>query len=161
MKAEELEDLVARFHSRTLTHAEWTHHAHLSVGMWHVHQFGSEEALGRIREGIRRLNDTHGTPNSETRGYHETITRAYITLLTDYLAAQNGAPLADSVTSLLASPVAGKDLLLRFYTRERLMSVEARARWVEPDLASLSAALPAPASRSPESPAPDPAPRRS
>jgi hypothetical protein len=28
-------------------------------------------------------------------------------------------------------------MLFTFYSRERLMSVEARARWVEPDLAPL------------------------
>jgi hypothetical protein len=105
--------------------------------MWHVHRFGADEALSRLREGIRRLNDSHGTPNSETRGYHETITRAYVTLIAGYLTGCNGQPLATSVGSLLESPLAGKDYLLRFYSKDRLMSREARAAWVEPDLRDL------------------------
>ncbi|MDX2167626.1 MAG: hypothetical protein SF182_11205, partial [Deltaproteobacteria bacterium] len=59
----ELEDLIARFQARTLPHAEWTHRAHLAVGTWHVLRFGPDEALRRLRSGIRALNDAHGTPN--------------------------------------------------------------------------------------------------
>jgi hypothetical protein len=61
-----------------------------------------------------------------------------VAVLADYLASRNGAPLAESATTLLASPLAGKDYLLRFYSKERLMSAEARSRWVEPDLGTLS-----------------------
>ena len=137
MTGEELEELVARFLDRSLTHAEWTHQAHLAVGMWHVHRLGAEVALTRLRDRIRLLNDVHGTPNSETRGYHETITRAYVTVLAGFLDSSNGASLPETVTLFLGSPAAAKDYLLRFYSRERLMSVEARAAWVDPDLRDL------------------------
>jgi hypothetical protein len=39
----------------------------------------------------------------------------------------------------MASPLADRSVLLRFYSRESLMSNRARAVWVEPDLAPLSA----------------------
>ena len=111
---------------------------HLVVGMWHVHRYGAEEALALLRAGIRRLNDSRGTPNSATRGYHETITRAYVQLLVGFLEACPAAtPLTERVTHLLASPVADKDVLLRFYSQERLMSTEARMAWLEPDLMPL------------------------
>ena len=144
MTPAELEDLVTRFNNRTLPHSEWTHHAHLSVGMWHVHQYGAEDALVRLRSAIRRLNDVHGTPNSPTRGYHETITRAYVIVLADYLEGCPGEmPLAERVTRFLAGPLAAKDLLLQFYSRERLMASAARASWLEPDLRAIrSSALP-------------------
>lgn len=138
MTEAELEDLVARFHARTLPHGEWTHRAHLCVGLWHVRRFGAADALSRLREGIRRLNDVHGTPNSATRGYHETITRAFVTVLANYLAGRNSEAMADSVTAFLTSPLADKEYLLRHYSRERLMSVEARASWLEPDLRDLA-----------------------
>lgn len=136
-----LEDLVARFVARTLPHAEWTHHAHLTVGAWHVDRFGPAEAVIRLRAGILALNDAHGTPNSPTSGYHETITCAYVRVLAEFLAAcPADEPLADRVARVLASPLAAKDFLLRFYSRERLMSATARADWVEPDLAAISVA---------------------
>jgi hypothetical protein len=127
----DVEDLVARFSGCTLPKPERTHHAHLTVGLWHVRQYGADEALTRLRAGIRRLNDSHGTPNSATRGYHETITRAYVMLLTDFLASCPES-LDEQVARLLQSPVAEKDYLLRFYSSEQLMSPEARAGWVAP-----------------------------
>src|ERR1700722_1224434 len=74
------DDLAARFTAFTLPHAEWTHAAHLTVGLWHVHRFGKTDALERLRTGIRRLNESHGTVNSDISGYHETTTRAYVEL---------------------------------------------------------------------------------
>ena len=130
--------LAARFAALTLPKDEWTHAAHLTVGAWHVDRHGPVEALTLLRDGIRRLNESHGNVNTATNGYHETITAAYVTLLAAYLAAcAPGLPLDARVERLLAGPLAGRDMLLTFYSRERLMSTDARARWVEPDLAPL------------------------
>ena len=130
--SEPYDDLAARFVARTLPKAEWTHAAHLRVGAWHVARFGPEEALARLRTGIRALNDSHGTVNSATSGYHETITRAYVLLLAEHLAS--GAP---DTEALIRGPLAARDVLLRFYTKETLMSPRARVEWVEPDLRPL------------------------
>jgi hypothetical protein len=131
-------DLAARFTSLTLQKEEWTHAAHLTVGAWHVDRYGAAEALTRLRDGIRRLNESHGNVNTATAGYHETITAAFVTLLAAYLAACPPAlPLEARVDRLLASPLAGRDMLFSFYSRERLLSTEARARWIEPDRAPL------------------------
>jgi hypothetical protein len=137
---EELDSLVARFHSRTLPKSEWTHQAHLSVGTWHVHRLGPDEALLRLRTGIRLLNDAHGTPNTASSGYHETITRAYVMLLADFIASRDGQPAASCAQSLLAGPLAARDALLTFYSKDLLMSVKARREWVAPDKCSLPTA---------------------
>ncbi|MEQ1759080.1 MAG: hypothetical protein ABL986_12230 [Vicinamibacterales bacterium] len=130
-----LDELAARFTAATLPKDEWTHHAHLAVGMWHVHRYGPDEALTRLRTRIVRLNDSHGTPNSETRGYHETITRAYVLLLSELMkASPQGTSAEDLAARLLRSALAQPDALLTFYSRERLMSPAARAAWHEPDL---------------------------
>jgi hypothetical protein len=131
--AEELDDLVARFQSRTLPKSEWTHEAHLAVGTWHVHRLGPDEALLRLRSGIRLLNDSHGTPNTDSSGYHETITRAYVILLAAFIAERDGRPAAYCAQALLASPLAVRDALLTYYSKDLLMSVQARLEWVEPD----------------------------
>src|SRR5687768_459807 len=78
------EELVRRFRERTLSKAEWTHAAHLRVGLWHVLRFPSGEALERLRAGIRALNETHGNANTDTGGYHETITRFYVLWIGDF-----------------------------------------------------------------------------
>jgi hypothetical protein len=130
---EELDDLVSRFQARTLPKSEWTHQAHLAVGTWHVHRLGPDQALLRLRSGIRLLNDRHGTPNTDSSGYHETITRAYVMLLAAFIAGRDGQPEANCAQALLASPLATRDALLTYYSKDLLMSVQARNEWVEPD----------------------------
>jgi hypothetical protein len=133
-----LEELAADFRKSRITHADWTHSAHLRVAAWHVDRFGRSEALERLRVGIRRLNDHHGTPNSETRGYHETITVAYVHLIGHFLATcPAGTTLATRAAELLASPLGAKNALLRHWTAPLLMSPAARAAWVAPDLMPL------------------------
>jgi hypothetical protein len=91
----------------------------------------------RLRAGITRLNESHGTVNSATGGYHETVTCAYVHLLDAFAARNVDKTAAERVTALLGGPLADKKALLRFYSRERLESVQARLGWAEPDLAPL------------------------
>ena len=134
----QVDDFAMRFRSCAIPESAWTHSAHLAVGLWHVCRYGAAEALARLRTGIRRLNESHGGVNSDTRGYHETITACYVRLLEQFLDACPAAPLPDRVATLLDSPLAAKRMLSAFYSTDRLMSTTARAQWVEPDLAPLS-----------------------
>lgn len=133
-----LSDLVAAFRDCTLPKEEWTHLAHLRVGAWHVHHFGGPAALAMLRDGIRRLNDSHGTPNSSDSGYHETITVAYVRLIEEFFAGVDpGISLERRGELLVASPLAERLVLFRFWSRDRLLSARARAEWVPPDLSPL------------------------
>jgi hypothetical protein len=126
----QLDEFVARSRERTLPKSEWTHAAHLSVGAWHVHRYGVDGAIERLSRGIRALNDSHGTANTDSSGYHETITRAYAHPIAEFLSEQREG-------ALLASPLAHKHALLECYSRELLMSVAARRVWNDPDLKPL------------------------
>ena len=134
----DLESLVTRFHARTLPKSEWTHFAHLAVGAWQVQSEGPEQAMDTLRTAIRALNDSHGTANSDTGGYHETITQAYVILIAEFLRSPGEDDLATRIQTLLASALASREALLTFYSKARLSSVEARRDWAEPDLAPLS-----------------------
>ena len=88
------------------------------------------------------MNDRHGTQNTATSGYHETITVAFVRLIDEYLVAvEPSLPLARRVSRLIASALSDRAVLLGFWSRDLLMSAAARERWVPPDLAAL--ALPA------------------
>ena len=137
----EFDDLIRRFHEATVPASEFTHAAHLVVGLWHARQFDEAVALTRMRTGILRLNEAHGTPNSDTRGYHETITRAYLVLLAQFDRAHAALPAALAAQSLLANRIAKRDALLTFYSRDLLMSLAARRAWAEPDLRPLAISL--------------------
>jgi hypothetical protein len=138
MTPAELDELVRRFRACELPRPEWTHAAHLSVGLWHVSSYEPEDALARLRLGIRRLNESNGVVNSATSGYHETITRAYARLLAAFAKRHAAAPVAERVARLLAGRLADRGALLKFYSRACLESPAARLDWVEPDLAPLA-----------------------
>jgi hypothetical protein len=134
MTQAELDGLVGRFEAASIPRREWTHVAHLEIGACYVDRFGPGEALDRLRAGICRLNEANGVANTPTNGYHETVTAAYVQLIARFLSAC--APVMsfpERVAALLASPVAGKQALLRHYSRALLMSPRARAEWVAPD----------------------------
>ena len=87
---------------------------------------------------IRRYNEAVGVPNTETNGYHATITEASLRATARALAeAGPDAPLAPVLAALLASPLGKSRWLLVHWSEPRLMSVEARRGWIEPDLAPL------------------------
>src|SRR5580765_2099613 len=77
----EIDVFLAAFEGCTLPKEEWTHSAHLLTGACYVHALGRDEALEKIRVCIWRFNESVGGKNTETSGYHETITAMWIRLL--------------------------------------------------------------------------------
>lgn len=135
MSADELDDdaLWSAFHDRTLPAAQWTHVAHVRVAWMHLTRHALDEAHVLMRVGIIRLNAAHGLVETATRGYHETITRVWLILVA---AARQRDPGSDSRAFLAAHGLA-RDTPLRYFSRERLFSLAARASFVAPDLADL------------------------
>jgi hypothetical protein len=136
--AREVLRLVAAFEHRTLPKPEWTHRAHLTMGLWYSAHLPSRAALDAMRAGILRLNAAHGVVSTPTSGYHETITRCYLRLIREFdrRAWAEGDGWHQRANRLLAA-LGERDLLLEYYSRERLMSPAARAGWLEPDLRPL------------------------
>jgi hypothetical protein len=122
----------------TLGREEWTHEAHLAATAWLLierPEIAPERDLPAL---IRRYNASVGGVNSDTEGYHETITRVFLQGVRLFLSeADPKEPLYEFINELLLSPMGRRDWPLRFYSRELLFSVEARRRFVEPDVASL------------------------
>jgi hypothetical protein len=118
---------------RTLPKAKWTHAAHFAAALWLIQQ-GRE---GEIPTLIRAYNLSVGGVNSDSEGYHETITQASLAAARSFLDARRGDPLHVVCNALLASPYGRSDWLLRHWSKPVLFSVEARRGWVEPDLEPL------------------------
>jgi hypothetical protein len=138
----EVRALVRRFDETTLPREEWTHEAHLVVALDIARRHRPQEAVTRLRASIKRLNAAHGTPETETRGYHETITLAWFHLVRHFLEVFDDGRSLAALVDALVERFAAKDALFEHYSRERLLSREARARWVEPDLRPLPALEP-------------------
>ena len=126
---------------RTRPKPDWTREAHLGATLYLLAarrdldlDLDLDAELPVI---IRRDNEAVGTPNTDTSGYHETLTRLYLRLLRRVLAdAPAGEPLDETFSRLLASPAANGDITLSYLTKSRLFSPEARRFEIAPDLAA-------------------------
>jgi len=88
-----------------------------------------------MRECISSYNEAVGGINSDTSGYHETITRFWIWLLDAYWqTVDDKNDLPSACNTLLTSPLGDKEVFFKFYTRDLLFSKEARKEYVAPDL---------------------------
>ncbi len=134
----QIEHLGERFLARTLPKDEWTHEAHLATTTWLLLRRPDLDVDTELPDLIRSYNESVGGVNSDSEGYHETITRVFLAGVRLFLSeADTSEPLHDLVNELLLSPMGRRDWPLRFYSRERLLSVEARRKFVRPDLAAL------------------------
>ena len=121
--------------ARTLPREEWTHEAHLAATTYLVLKRPDIDLDTNLRGIISRYNASVGGKNTDTEGYHDTITRAYLRGIRLFLGeADTSRPVHDLVNELLMSPMGRRDWPLRFWSKVRLMSVDARRGWVEPDL---------------------------
>jgi hypothetical protein len=124
--------------ARTLPRPEWTHEAHLATTTYLLTRRPDIDIDRQLPGFIRRYNESVGGVNSDSEGYHETITRVFLHGVRLFLAeADPTEPLHELVNQLLLSPMGRRDWPLRFYSRERLFSVEARRKVVAPDIAAM------------------------
>lgn len=121
---------------RTLPKPEWTHAAHFAAALWLLTR-PDRDALREMPGLIRAYNEATGVANTDSGGYHETITLASLRAARAWLHARPHEPLHVALEGLLGSSVGRSDWLLAYWSRPVLFSVEARRRWVEPDLATL------------------------
>ena len=122
----------------TLPKPEWTHAAHFACALWLMRRRPELDLAARMPGFIRAYNEATNTPNTDTGGYHETITQASLRGATAVLSAHRPTmPLHEVLDDLMATRLGDRDWMLAYWTRERLFSVQARRQWVEPDIGSL------------------------
>ncbi len=135
---EEITRIGEKLLDRSLPKAEWTHAAHCAAGIYLLTRRRDIDVAVELPGIIWRYNEASGTANTDDDGYHETITRFYIALISAYVASRpGGGSLTGLVTDFMAGPLGARDLPLKFWSKDRLMSVEARRVGVAPDPASL------------------------
>ncbi|MBS0395007.1 MAG: hypothetical protein JSR54_10295 [Proteobacteria bacterium] len=121
---------------RSLPRAEWTHRAHFAAAFWLL-RHPALEAWHDMPALIRAYNEAAGVPNTDTSGYHATITLASLRAASAWLVAQPDDGLETSLAAFLRGPCGRSDWLLQYWSRERLFSPAARRAWADPNLAAL------------------------
>jgi hypothetical protein len=133
------DELLRAFEALTLPFPEWTHRAHVRVAFCYLSRHPFDEALGRMRAGIRAYNARNAVPEGPASGYNETTTHAFLHLVAATMSAYGDAfPAPNSETFCDAHPqLMTRHALRLFYSPERRMDPAAKTTFVPPDLAPL------------------------
>jgi len=138
MTDDEIERLATGFCDCTLPKAAWTHGAHFATALWLILRRADIDPERDMPAMIRRYNESVGGVNSDTQGYHETITQASLHMNRVLLAElPRDGSLSCAFAALMASSLASKDWPFAYWSREKLMSAAARRAWVAPDIQPL------------------------
>lgn len=130
------DQLLTALESCTLRSEQWNHRAHVRVAYLYASQHPLELAVERMRNSIQAYNKSTNTPEAVDHGYHETITAAFMRLV--FAANRRTGPHESSDAFCRRHPeLLAKQALLPFYSRARIMTMNAKAKFVEPDLAPL------------------------
>lgn len=121
---------------RTLPKPEWTHAAHFAAALWVLRrpELHAERDMPKL---IRAYNLATGVANTDSSGYHETITLASLRAARDWLAKHPENALHEALDGLLDSRYGRSDWLLEYWSKPVLFSVMARRAWIDPDLKPL------------------------
>jgi hypothetical protein len=128
----EILSLVEAFENGTIPRADWDHAGHLTVALYYLTKEDLTAATDRMRRNLFNHLKNIGVDLTKEMPYHETLTAFWMRTIDDFRKSKNGASLLEKTNELVAA--FDKDYPLRFYSRERLFSDEARASFVEADL---------------------------
>lgn len=133
------ETLRRGFEDGTLPVEAFTHRSHVRMAYLYLVEYPFDEALARMRAAVRAFGAAHGVPRALDRGYHDTVTVAWMHVVAATLGEYG--PHGGSMDFCTQQPqLMAKKLLRLFYSRDRLMTWEAKDSFVEPDLAPLPVA---------------------
>src|SRR5262245_45050332 len=116
------ERFIAEFRAQRWPLEQWHHRDHIKLAYLYLLMHPLEEAGHQLGQGIRAHNAAHQIPEAIDRGYHETLTQAWLRLvyliLSEYGPAASADAFADAHPELLE-----KKSLRLFYSRDRIMSL--------------------------------------
>ena len=128
----EISALVESFEDCTIRREDWRHAEHLIVALFYISHHNFETSLKKMRDGIFNLLKAFGVDLTKEMPYHETLTVFWMRTVFDFKNSKNNASIVEICNELTEK--FDKDYPLRFYSRERLFSDEARNSFVEADL---------------------------
>ena len=114
--------------------ADW-HHAEHCIATLYLVRERTDFLLATALPGIIQLfNRAHGGENTETAGYHHTMTLFYLSEIQNFTANNNSLALGEACEALLSSDIGEKDHVFRYWSRDNIMSPAARLCFVAPDI---------------------------
>ena len=122
-------DLLDRFVDTTLPANEFHHHQHVEVAWLFVRRYGMPAAIGEFSAAIKRFAKAKGA----TALYHETITWAFLLIISERQARQPAEAFGDFAAANPDLLSWKPSVLDRYYSKELLASDLARQTFLMPD----------------------------
>ncbi len=127
------QDFRRRFEAGEVLPADFNHRAHLRLAYVYLCENDTDTAHQLMQRALWSFIERHGIDPAK---YHETITRAWVMAVRHFM--ENTLPTASAESFIEKNPVMlNPQILLTHYSAEVLYSDEARAWFVEPNLAPI------------------------
>ena len=129
----EIDHFLNGFATGSLPRYCWTHAAHIAMAAARLYH-EDETTVDNIRQDIRRYNSSQGVANTSKSGYHETLTMFWANEVRRHLAQTQATTRLDAVRGAIEALARNSSLPRRRYSFDVFTSVDARARWIPPDI---------------------------
>lgn len=134
----DLDEFLRGFEQGTYPVRQWTHAAHLAMAGGDLTRMSAAEAVPFLRERIAAYNVAQGGQNTETSGYHETLTVFWVKIVAAHLAGLDSSlSRLERVRSTVETFAGQSGLFREYWSFDVVKSREARHGWVPPDLRPL------------------------
>ncbi|MEP7380205.1 MAG: alpha/beta hydrolase [Gemmatimonadota bacterium] len=129
-----LDAFLVAFRSGAFPIAWWTHGAHVAMAASVLWDSPVPRALAEIREAIRHYNVSQGGQNTDSSGYHETLTRLWVGIVASTLTTlPDGADRLSAARHAYLAFARRSGYFRDWYGYDLLKSSEARGGWVAPE----------------------------
>lgn len=133
-----LDEFLRAFEDGTYPKQHWTHRAHVIMAAARLAASDRYAALALVRRQIRAYNEAQGGENTETSGYHETLTVFWLAVIDDFLRAlPAGLSRIERVRRAADEFGTQSGLFKGYWSFDITASAEARREWTPPDRIAL------------------------
>jgi hypothetical protein len=134
---EALDTFLHSFEAGTLAKQEWTHAAHIAAAACYLFNSDFATVLPIMRARIRAFNLSVGTANTETSGYHETLTQFWLQIVAELLRQRQPTSRLEAAQQAVAIFGEARTLHTLYYSGNVVTDTQARRQWRAPDLLPL------------------------
>lgn len=131
---ENLDQFLDDFEKAKIPFSDWNHSAHIAMACGYLFKLPKTELLDTVRRNIRNYNVKGGGKNTDTSGYHETLTVLWLWVLAEFLEELPESLARIDAVRKAVDRYGGNRLYPDYYSYDVAKSVEARKIWVEPDI---------------------------
>ena len=128
-----LEKFVADWESGLLPKTRWTHGAHVAATAYYAFNHAPEAGFELMKKGILHFAGCVGIQNTETSGYHESLTRFWASRVAEFVRAGQFSSRLEAARGAVDAFGEDRDHYRLFYSFDVAHDRRARREWVAPD----------------------------